>query len=365
MAVGAYITCNGSPLPDKYQLKYVDVSNEVNKVPICELGLKEGNVAKQTFPLSDEELFAPGSLIVVKLLFHGSEDGAFNKSKAVTVFKGLVTRHTLSATRESVQLVVEARHEVVAMTTNRKNFVWLADPGKKQTDKEIITEVFKNAGLAVPKFEGKASFSPQLEMVQYYSTDWDFVLSRCEANGLLVIPHDKGVSIVPFDDTEEGKEEFEIAEDTIIDFDFEATNDYQYQTVNGVAWNPKTQAPIKAAKPGKGKKGKQGNLNPVKISQKTGGKEFILNSTIATKKELSQWATGMQTKAKLSMLKGRISVRGTPDLKVGQVVKFKGLGKRFSGQTMITGIRHRANVGMWRTDIQFGAPAAGTPTKMP
>ena len=49
MAVGAYIKCNGKPLPDKYHLQYVDVSTEINKVPICELGLKDGNIASRNF----------------------------------------------------------------------------------------------------------------------------------------------------------------------------------------------------------------------------------------------------------------------------------------------------------------------------
>lgn len=353
MAVGAYILCNGKKLDDKFHLQYVDVSAEVNKVPIAELGLKDGNIGKQEFPVSDDTSFEPGSTLEVRLLFHDSKGGKFLEANAITVFKGIVTRQTLSASREKTQLIVEARHEVVKMTHNRKNFVWL---NKKQTDKEILTQVFKNAKVKGMKFVGAAKFSPQPEMVQNYCTDWDFVMSRCEANGLMVIPHIKGVNIVPFDDAKSGVEEFEIVEDQILDFDFEVTNDYQYKTVNGTGWNPKTQAPVTAAAPAAGKKGKLGNLDPTKIAKTTGGDKFILNSTIATKKELSQWADGKQTKAKLAMLKGRISVRGTPKLEVGQIVKFKGLGKRFEGQTMITGLRHRANIGTWRTDIQFGAP---------
>ena len=297
-------------------------------------------------------MFAPGALLEVSLLYHGGDKGLFDKSKAVLVFKGVVTRHTLSATREKVQLVVEARHKAVAMTTDRKNFVWIKP---SQTDREIITKLFKNAGITA-KFRPGLQYSVQDEMVQYYCTDWDFVLTRCQANGFIVVPGPKGVQISPMDDKQPDKEEFEIVEDQIIDFDFEVTNDYQYATVNGSALDPKTGKPVTASAAQKGAKGKQGVLQPGPISSKTGGKEFILNSTYASRPELTRWAFGMQTKAKLSMLKGRLSVRGTPKLEVGQVVKFSGLGKKFSGQTMITGIRHRANIGTWRTDIQFGGP---------
>ena len=37
------------------------------------------------------------------------------------------------------------------------------------------------------------------ELVQYYCTDWDFILSRADSQGLLVVAHDGEISVREID----------------------------------------------------------------------------------------------------------------------------------------------------------------------
>ena len=54
------------------------------------------------------------------------------------------------------------------------------------------------------------------------------------------------------------------------------------------------------------------------------------------------------------MLRGRLSVPGFAAIKPLDVMELAGVGKRFNGTTLVTGMRHRVNTQGWLTDVQFG-----------
>jgi Rhs element Vgr protein len=68
-------------------------------------------------------------------------------------------------------------------------------------------------------------------------------------------------------------------------------------------------------------------------------------------------ANGIEMKHRLSMLKGRLKVVGTAQVEVGDLIELKGVSARFSGKTLVTGIRHQLAGGDWFTNIQFGLSA--------
>ena len=57
------------------------------------------------------------------------------------------------------------------------------------------------------------------------------------------------------------------------------------------------------------------------------------------------------------MLRGRIGVAGFSDVRLMNVMEVAGVGRRFNGRTLVTGIRHRLDEDGWRTDVQFGLSA--------
>ena len=61
--------------------------------------------------------------------------------------------------------------------------------------------------------------------------------------------------------------------------------------------------------------------------------------------------------SRMSMIRGRLATAGLSGVKLFDVIKIDGIGKRFNGTTLVTGIRHRVDVDGWRTDIQFGLSA--------
>jgi uncharacterized protein involved in type VI secretion and phage assembly len=70
--------------------------------------------------------------------------------------------------------------------------------------------------------------------------------------------------------------------------------------------------------------------------------------------ELDAWANATMARSRLSMCRGRIAIAGIAAIKLLDVMEIIGVGKRFTGQALVTGIRQLVDSKGWRTDVQFG-----------
>jgi Rhs element Vgr protein len=191
------------------------------------------------------------------------------------------------------------------------------------------------------------------ELVQYNCTDWDFLMCRAEMNGQLVHISDGEITIKA--PKMSGNASFNlIYGDTIYEFEAEIDARHQFKSVKSQSWDYSKQE--LAEEEGKKPEGNGiGNLsestlanvlNLNKLEFRHGGK--ILNQ------ELKEWASAQLVKSHLAKVVGRAKFRGYPDLQLGSLVGFNGLGNRFNGKGYLTAIRHELVDGQWYTDIQFG-----------
>ncbi|NEO48986.1 MAG: phage late control D family protein [Moorea sp. SIO4A3] len=166
----------------------------------------------------------------IKLRYEGE------KQKEATVFKGIIVRHCVQAYRYSSLLTIDLKDAAYKLTTQRKSAVF-----RDMTDKDIIDKIIKTGGL---KFKSTAVTKPKhKEMVQYYCTDWDFILSRGHVNGLWVLVDDGEITVKEpnLTKTEEAKHTFEYGKDEIYEFEMEADICDQKASVESTAWDIKTQ----------------------------------------------------------------------------------------------------------------------------
>ena len=151
--------------------------------------------------------------------------------------------------------------------------------------------------------------------------------------------------------------ELELGIDEILDFDLQVNGRHQYHDVSSVAWDISKQTltePVEA----KDYKLPQGNYNIPNIAKAVGGKETTLvNPVPMGTSELEAWSDAQVIKSRLSLLRGWIKIYGNAKLKVGDTIAIKGVGKRFSGKNIISGIRHEVTVNGWHTHIQIGMDA--------
>ena len=332
-------------LDDIYPLLSVDIRREVNRIPHASLVLVDGDAARREFALSDTAFFEPGADITIKLRCEGETQDA-------TVFQGLVIRHSVEANTQGSLLRVELKDAAVRLTQGRKSRVF-----RDQTDADLIGKLIQEAGLKT----GRVAATParHAEIVQYQCSDWDFIVSRADANGLLALVADGSVSMRALDLAPQPKHSFDFGITDISDLEFELDAGHQLPSVSGVAWDLAQHKASDAVR-AKGFALQQGNLQGAKLADALGFKAALLSHPVPlVAEELQAWVDARLMRSRMSLIRGRVSVAGLPGLQLLDIIKIKGVGQRFNGDTAVTGLCHRVDVDGWRTDVQFGLSPRG------
>ncbi|MEA5521404.1 type VI secretion system tip protein VgrG [Limnoraphis robusta] len=338
------ILSDGLRMNPEYNVMSINVIKEVNKIPLAQIVLLDGDAAKQEFAISNTDFFKPGKEVEIKLRYEGEVQNE------ATVFQGIIVRHSVQADQYSSLLTVDLKDVAFKLTTQRKSAVF-----RDMTDKEIIDKIIRKGGLQVTSI---ASTKPKhKEMVQYYCTDWDFILSRADVNGLWVLADDGKIKVEEPNFKGLPKHSFEYGIDEIYEFEMEVDIRSQYTSVESTAWDVKTQKllpPLKA----KSVSLSQGNLKGEQLAKTIGADNYqLITSGQFDDSEMQAWADAKLLKSRLSMLKGRLKVPGFADINPGDIMEVEGIGKRFNGKTLVTAIRHQVNTQGWQTDVQFGLSA--------
>ncbi|AUX33632.1 MULTISPECIES: type VI secretion system tip protein VgrG [Sorangium] len=338
-AVTSTILSDGKPMDPACELISIDIRREVDRIPRAELRVLDGDAAQQAFAISDTGFFAPGAKIEIKLRYEGEEDRC--------VFKGVVVRHGVEAGDDGSVLVIGLKDAAVRLTGARRSAVF-----RKMTDGAIVKQLIEAAELEVGTI---AETRPEhAEMVQYHATPWDFILSRAGALGLLVVVEDGKISLRKMEIEGAPKHCFSYGISEIFDVEIEADAEHQYEAVESVAWDPKEQKPTPARK-AKSAHATQGNLDGGKLGGAVGNGTCTLSHPVpVVAEELQAWADARMARSRMALLRGRIAVPGFGDIGLLDVMEVEGIGKRFNGKTLVTGLRHRVDASGWRTDVQFG-----------
>ena len=168
------VFANGKELGTDFAILSIAISRKVNKIPAAQVVLLDGSIPEEDFPTSNLPDLIPGTEMEIHLGYRDERD---------LVFKGIIMKHGIrSQTNASSLLVIELKDEAVKMTLGRQNKFY-----KETTDSDIIQELINQYSLAS---EVEDTSVEHKEMVQYSCTDWDFMLMRAEANGLLVYVED-------------------------------------------------------------------------------------------------------------------------------------------------------------------------------
>ncbi len=346
MAVVTATIKNGvEEMNGSYELLSIDVSKEFNKVPTAELRLVDGNVPANEFNILDDDFFNLGEKIEIALRYEGKS------AQNNTIFIGLVINKSLELNKFGNILTIALSDEAIRMTNVRKNAVYI---GEK--DSVIVEKQIQQNGLEGTMEDTKVAHA---QMIQYYTTDWDFMVSRAEANGQLVMASNGGIAVFQpaikdFSTEENPIFQLELGKNEIYDFDLKVNGSNQYHQVNSVAWDSTTQA---LTDPAEGDKYEvlQGNYNISKIAKSLGTEETtLINAAAMDTQELKAWSNAKIFKSRLSFFRGWFKIPGTPDALVGDTIAIKGIGASFTGKNIISGVRHEVTPEGWVTHLQIG-----------
>jgi Rhs element Vgr protein len=331
------VLSEGNEVPATYHLASIIVNKEINRVPTATVIYLDGNPQAQTFELSNAAEFEPGKKIEIKVGWRNDLE---------TVFKGIVTRQGIKVRNNNSILIIECKDESVKMTISAKSKYY-----KEVKDSDIMDELIGKYSL---QKDIEATSITQKEVVQYNATDWDFMLCRADVNGKICVANDGNIKIAKPDFSADPVLTVQYGA-TVLDLDAEIDARLQLKGVKAAAWHPADQTLLDTVEAAEPSVPAAGNLSADTLSQVMNDDPFTLVHTGPIgEPELQQWADSKLLKNRLAKIRGKVKVDGFAGIKPGDLLQLNGVGDRFEGKLLVTGIRQQVEEGDWNTVIQFG-----------
>jgi Rhs element Vgr protein len=191
------------------------------------------------------------------------------------------------------------------------------------------------------------------ELVQFETTDWDFIVNRADVNGKLVMVDDGKISIKQPDLSADSVLSLTYGA-TILELDAETDARLQWKAVKSKAWNSDDQV-IKEAEAPNPNVSLNGNLTSSQLANVIGLKEYTLkHGGDVQEAELKSWGKAFWWKHQAAKVRGRVRFKGIHTVKPGMMLELAGISDRINGKCFVSGVQHHISAGDWQTDAQFG-----------
>lgn len=332
----AAILIEGAQISGEYHVLSIYVSRELNRIPTATIYLQDGEASKATFKASNTDHFIPGKKIEIQLGYRSQND---------SVFKGIIVKHSIKIRKNGTQLIVECRDEAVKMT-HGVNSRYYAD----KKDSDIMEDIIGPYGL---QKDITATQVELKEVVQYDASDWDFLLCRAEANGLIVKVEDGKVTVAPPAASEQSILNVQYGA-TLLELDAEIDARWQSKGITAQSWNASDQELLTAEASEPAITG-GGNLEPADLADVVGSDAHtIRHGGKLSQPELQAWADGRLLRERLAKVRGRAKFQGFAGVMPDKIIQVTGIGERFEGKLYVSGVRHSFAKGNWETDVQLG-----------
>ncbi len=338
--VSTVVLINGREIERTWQVDSITIRKEINRISWAKVVLLDGDPSAEKFSASNSALFIPGKEIEIKCGYQQDYQ---------TLFKGIITHHGIKARGSNSTLVIECRDVAVRMTVGCKNRVFT-----DMSDSSIIEEI---AG----QYRGMDSSVQQTsvvhgQMVQFSSTDWDFLVTRAEANGKICLTNDGRLEVktpalaAPSLHLLYGA--------TILEMDAEIDARHQSGEITARSWNSNDQE-IAGATGKTPPVATAGNLSAAELARTASPPAYELkHGGQLSESELTAWSSAEVQKQRLAKVRGRVRCRGTQLVRPGDTIKIGGLSDRFNGEVYTAAVQHFVAAGDWQTDLQFGMEPA-------
>ena len=330
------IVVDNTEVDPSYQVMSLSIHKELNRVSTASLVFRDGDAALQTFPLSNKTDFVPGKKIEISI----GRDG-LNKS----AFKGIIIKHAVKVKANgNTELHVECMDVAVKMTIGRKSKYF-----QNVKDSDVFDDLLSTYGI---RSDPETTTLKHQELVQHNVTDWDFMLLRAEANGMLLNVDDGSIKIAK---PAIGNEVLQVNYgSSILEFEAEMDARFQYKSVNAESWDYSNQQ-LFTADTSSSSFAQQGNITSEDLAQTISPDKFEMHhSGHLLEQELKDWTESVMLRSRLAKIRGRARFTGFSGIKPADTLKLSGVGDRFNGKAFVTAVRQEIGDGTWETQVQFG-----------
>ncbi len=332
------VKVDGNVIEDYYSLISIVVKHQVNRISTAEISFENTPNEDGKYEVSDSDDFVPGNLIEI---FTG-----YGLEQHTSIFSGIITKQSFKVDSEFRTFNLHCSHEAIKMTFNRKeaDFVEMADS-------DIINSIIAANGL-IANVEN-SNYIQEI-LVQNASTDWDFIVSRAEFNGFLVVLNDRNTLIIGKPQLDQEPVLRLTMGESINDFSAELDAQSQMPSIESSTWDVDNQELIfeKADEP---LLQNQSIISAKQLSETLGQeKQTIFSGSPMNAQALKTWADGALLKMRLTALKGMVSFQGNGLVTPGKLILFEGLGSRYNGKAFVSAVSHEISDGNWKTTVGFG-----------
>lgn len=321
----------------KDQIIEVRVTQEINRISEAEIFMRDGDPSEQKFPVADSGIFIPGAKISIQMGYEGQNQ---------PVFSGVVVKMNITVDEvDGSRLRVFCKDEALKTTITRKNAIYL-----NQKDSQVVEQIAATYNLQTTVAATNVTYK---ELVQFYASDWDFMISRAEVNGMFIYS-DSGNLVMSAPKVSDEPALVITYGFDVHEFDCELEATYQLAGTQSNAWNMTSQAVIKStgATP---ELNEQGNISASDLAKTLSvGNSNLISGTGLAQEAIQAWADAALLKAGMSRFNGTMLFQGTSLAKVNSTIQLAGFSNRFNGNGFISGVSHQIDGRGWMTEVKIG-----------
>jgi len=331
------IKINGTSIPSELNVLSIHINKAVNRIAIAKITILDGEANTGKFDASSSSTFIPGEKISIECGYD---------SKNEIVFQGIITSQSIRIDEiVGSALEVECRDEAIKMIVGRKSLTF-----SKQKDSDIISSIIGTYSGLTAKVTATTTNWP--EQVQYYVSDWDYIMARAESNGMLITTLNGTVTVAPPDVNTNSVLSVSYGKG-LMQFNATMNAITQLDTVKANTWDYKNQAIASMQStntvPG------PGNISSKKLSEVVGLADYQIQTTAPLENaDLTNWAKAQLIKSEYSKIQGEAKFQGTNLVNPGNYITLAGIGDRFNGDHFISSVTHDLSEGNWITEISIG-----------
>lgn len=318
-----------------YGVLSITVYKECNRISTANIILSDGNAATQEYAASNADDFVPGTKIHIKAGFNFNDE---------TLFKGIITKHTIKSVENSSCLAIECKDAAFVMTLTPKNKIFY-----NVSESAAIEEILDDNNI---DHTVEPTFFEHNELVQYHATDWDFIQSRVQVNNKICLVEDGKITITtPKFIPATHKAAYG---DNIYEFEAEIDARNQVDTVEATSWNYSDQELVtKSAE--NNNLNTTGNLSTGDLASASGNPSVgLFHAGKLPDDILKSWAESKNLYKQLGKICGTVKIDGIHDLLPGSMLKLEGMSNRFNGDVFVSATHHTISQGNWFTTVNFG-----------
>lgn len=342
LVISFEVKVGGKPLPKEMVVMKVQVKSEVNKIARAYLSIVAGKSYENLFPESENPSFAPGKEVEISIGY---------AEKNVKVFSGIITKHSIDIGSDYLNfssrnlLLLEAADKAIKMTVGKKSELY-----EKKKDSEIMTTLLSTAGLTK---KVSATTLAHDVIARHNCSDWEFLLNRAKANGMVVFNSLGAVTVeIP---KSSGTEKLSITYGKDIKtFRADLDAGTQLQQVEAINYDIFEEKEVKQS--GKDPKfDKPGNITGPVLGKVAAATKLSIQVPVPVlTQELKGLADTALIENRMQRIIGEMSFRGSTEVILGSHVKLDGFGKLFNGLVYITEVEHKVENGQYITKVSFG-----------